>query len=145
MGGDGTGIAPEGHSAGREVTEAFHRAVNAHDIAAACALVAPDARIVGASGRVLDGDGFAQLLRATITAFPDLVMRVERWVIDGDLVVTEETMVGTHRGVFAGVAPTNRKVELPMCHVARVADGRIVERVSYHDTAGIIRRLQAGS
>jgi predicted ester cyclase len=50
-------------------------------------------------------------------------------------------MEGTHRGVFAGLQPTGRPVKLPICHVTRVVDGKIVERIAYHDTAGILRQL----
>jgi predicted ester cyclase len=39
------------------------------------------------------------------------------------------------------MSPTGRRVKLPICHVTRVVDGRIVERVAYHDTAGILRQL----
>jgi len=83
------------------------------------------------------GDKGLQVLRA----FPDLRMTVQRWVEDGEVVVTEEVMEGTHRGEFAGMAPTGRRVNLPMVHVTRVVEGRIVERVAYHDTAGIVRQL----
>ena len=85
--------------------------------------------------------GLARLLTDTVTAFPDLEMRVERWVEQDGVVVTEEVMEGTHRGTFAGLQPTGRPVKLPICHVTRVVDGRIVERVAYHDTAGILRQL----
>ena len=32
-----------------------------------------------------------------------------------------------------------------MVHVTRVVEGRIVERVAYHDTAGIVRQLAGDS
>jgi len=32
-------------------------------------------------------------------------------------------------------------VTLPMAHITRVVDDHIVERVAYHDTAGILRQL----
>jgi steroid delta-isomerase-like uncharacterized protein len=125
----------------RSVVTSFLAALNRHDVDGACACLAPRARVVGATGRELGRDGTRRLLSATITAFPDLEVRVGRWVVDGEIVVTEEVMVGTHRGRFAGLEPTGRPVELPMCHVARVQAGRIAERISYHDTAGILRRL----
>jgi predicted ester cyclase len=74
-------------------------------------------------------------------AFPDLTMRVARWLVDGNVVVTEEVMEATHRGHFAGLAPTGRRVRLPMVHLTTVAGDRIAERVTYHDTAGVLRQL----
>ena len=104
-------------------------------------LYAADARLVTAQGRRLDLDGIDAMVSVTLRAFPDMRMTVQRWVEDGDVVVTEEVMEGTHRGEFAGMAPTGRRISLPMVHVTRVAEGRIVERVAYHDTAGIVRQL----
>ena len=125
----------------RDVVERLHAAINAHDPAAGRDLFAPDARIVAATGRVLTIAGLGQMLTDTATAFPDLVVRVERWTEQGDTVVTEEIMEGTHLGPFAGLSATGRRVQLRLCHVARVVDDRIVERVAYHDTAGVLRQL----
>lgn len=125
----------------REVLEQLHDTINRHDALGGRDLFHPDARIVAATGRVMTLGGLARLLSDTATSFPDLVVRVERWVEQGDVVVTEEVMEGTHRGAFAGLAPTGRRVKLPICHVTRVVDGKIVERVAYHDTAGILRQL----
>lgn len=125
----------------REVLEQLHDTINRHDPLGGRDLFHPDARIVAATGRVMTLGGLARLLSDTATSFPDLVMRVERWVEQGDVVVTEEVMEGTHQGDFAGLAPTGRRVRLPICHVTRVVDGKIVERTAYHDTAGILRQL----
>ena len=125
----------------RAVVERLNETLNAHDIDAGRLLYADDAYLVPATGRQMDLDGLSQMLAMSIAAFPDLEMQVQRWVVDGDTVVTEEVMVGTHKGPFAGLAPTGVQVRLPMMHVTRVNDGRIVERIAYHDTAGILRQL----
>ena len=125
----------------REVMDKLHETINAHDAVRGRDLVDPEARIVTATGRVVTLAGLGRILADTLTAFPDLEVRVERWSEQDDVVVTEEVMEGTHNGVFAGMSPTGRRVKLPICHVTRVVDGRIVERVAYHDTAGILRQL----
>jgi len=125
----------------RTVVERLNHAINAHDPSAGRDLFSPDAHLVTATGRVLNLPGMARLLTDTVAAFPDMKVRVERWIVDRDLVVTEEVMEGKHDGDFAGLSPTGRRVQLRMCHVTRVVDGRIVERVAYHDTAGILRQL----
>ena len=125
----------------REVMDKLHETINAHDAARGRDLFDPEARIVTATGRVVTLAGLGRILADTLTAFPDLQVRIERWVEQGDVVVTEEVMEGTHKGVFAGLSPTGRRVKLPICHVTRVVDGRIVERVAYHDSAGILRQL----
>jgi steroid delta-isomerase-like uncharacterized protein len=125
----------------REVVEKLHETINGHDPLSGRDLFHPDAHLVAATGRVMTLAGLARLLTDTAASFPDLQVRVERWIEQGDVVVTEEVMEGTHRGVFAGLQPTGRPVKLPICHVTRVVDGRIVERIAYHDTAGILRQL----
>lgn len=127
----------------RAVIERLQDTINAHDPAASAELFADGARLTSARGRILDLDALQGLMASSVRSFPDLAVRVIRWIVEGDVVVTEEVMEGTHEGEFAGVAPTGKKVRLPMVHVARVVDGKIVERTSYQDTAGILRQLQA--
>jgi steroid delta-isomerase-like uncharacterized protein len=127
----------------RAVVEQLVETINAHDTAAGRQLYAPQVRAISAAGRHLDLDGVDRILESTETAFPDFHIDVIRWIVEDDTVVTEEVMEGTHKGTFAGLGPTGRRVRLPMLHVTRVCDGRIVERVAYHDTAGILRQLKA--
>jgi steroid delta-isomerase-like uncharacterized protein len=127
----------------RAVVEQLVETINGHDAIAGRRLYAADVRAVSAAGRHLDRRGLEQILETTVTAFPDLRVEIVRWVVDGDTAVTEELMSGTHRGPFAGLPPTGRRVRLPMMHLTRVCDGRIVERIAYHDTAGILRQLEA--
>ena len=127
----------------RAVVEQLIAAINAHDLPACGALFSDDARLVAATGRVLDREGMGRLLQSTLQAVPDATVRVDRWIVDGEMVATEEVLSGTHQGSFAGLAPSGRHVDIPMVHITRVADGRIVERVTYHDTAAILRQLEA--
>ena len=126
----------------RAVIEQVVESINSHDSEPWLTLFAPDCRCVTATGRNVDVAGLQRVLGNTLRAFPDLEVKVQRWVIDGDVVVTEEVMEGTHKGPFAGLAPTGRRVSIPLVHVSRVVDGHVVERIGYHDTAAIIRQLQ---
>lgn len=134
-------MADGSYPAPREVVERLNAAINAHDRTGGRDLFAENARLVAATGRVLTLAGLARMLTDSVGAFPDLHVSVERWVEDHDVVVTEEVMVGTHGGPFAGLPASGKVVRLPLCHVTRVVSGRIVERVAYHDTAGILRQL----
>lgn len=119
----------------------LNAAINAHDPEAGRNLFSRNPRLVTAGGRQLDLGALGQLLRDSTDAFPDLKVEVTRWVVEGDTVVTEEVMEGRHEGPFAGLAPSGRRIRLPMVHITRVVEGRIVERIAYHDTAGILRQL----
>lgn len=129
--------------AAREVVERLIEAINRRDLESARGLIAEDATVVTAQGRRLDANGLGQLVAATYSAFPDLQISVARWIEDGNTAVSEEVMAATHSGPFAGLAPTGRRVELRMVHIHTVRAGQIVERVTYHDTAAILRQLQS--
>lgn len=127
----------------QDVVEKLNETLNAHDVAAGRALYASEPELVMASGHRLDLDGLDRLMEMTLSAFPDMHISVRRCLCDGETVVTEEVLEGTHKGPFAGIAPTGRQVQLPMVHVTVVRDGQIVARTAYHDTAGILRQLSA--
>ena len=129
-------------TAPRDVVEQLVAAINAHDLPACARLIADDAHLVAATGRTLDQAGMGRLLRSTLQALPNASVRVERWVVDGDTVVTEEVLEGTHEGTFAGLAASGRQLSIPMVHVTCVRDGRITYRRTYHDTAAILRQLE---
>jgi steroid delta-isomerase-like uncharacterized protein len=129
----------------QDVVAQLNKTLNAHDVAAGRALYDEKPLLRMASGHEIDLDGLDRLMAMTLAAFPDMQISVRRCLVDGDTVVSEEVMEGTHKGPFAGLAPTGRQVKLPMVHVTVVKGGRIVERTAYHDTAGILRQLSAGS
>jgi len=125
----------------RDVVARLNAALNDKDLAGARHLYAAGARLVTAGGRHIDLDGHDRMLQTTFAAFPDLTLTILRTVCEGDTVVTEEVMEGTHIGHFGGLAPTGQRVRLPLAHITRVFEGRIVEWVAYHDTAQILRQL----
>lgn len=55
------------------------------------------------------------------SAFPDLRLEVEQTLASGDFVVARVRLTGTHKGNFAGVAPTNKKRELERLYGGRIA------------------------
>jgi predicted ester cyclase len=59
--------------------------------------------------------------------YPDLHLTVERQIAEGEWVVSCVTARGTHRGVWLGMRPTGKVVEITLVNVDRVVDGRIVE------------------
>ncbi len=59
--------------------------------------------------------------------YPDLHLTVEQQIAEGEWVVTRVTARGTHQGVWLGMRPTGKKVEMTAVNIDRVVDGRIVE------------------
>lgn len=59
--------------------------------------------------------------------YPDLHLTVERQIAEGEWVATWITARGTHRGVWLGMRPTGKRLEMTAVNIDRVVDGRIVE------------------
>ena len=75
--------------------------------------------------------------------YPDLHLTIEQQIAEGDWVVTVATAKGTHRGVWMGMRPTNKTVEITTVNVDRVQDGRIVEHGGAADLFGPLLKIGA--
>lgn len=82
-------------------------------------------------------------VREMRTRFPDLQVRVEQIVVEGDLAVARLVSSGTHRGAFAGLAPTGRFVHWDGFVLRRFKQGRIVHQWTRFDMVGLLRQLGA--
>jgi steroid delta-isomerase-like uncharacterized protein len=90
-------------------------------------------------------EGFMNFLQGFHSAFPDITITVTNQVAAGDQVVTEFTARGTHTRPLqtpAGeVPPTGRVVDLTVCEVWQVKNGRLAALRNYQDMASMIRQL----
>ena len=63
-------------------------------------------------------------------AFPDLEVTVQRQLTDGDAVVTQLGLAGTHSGPLFGAGPTGERLEWTIVYVDTLRDGKVVEHAS---------------
>jgi len=89
-----------------------------------------------ALGGFVAGEAFTahvmELLTRWRTAFPDLHIAVRGVLVDGDRVVTEERMTGTHTGAYespwlGSVPATGRTFEWDRIAIRDLANGRFVD------------------
>lgn len=107
-------------------------------------IVAPDYLHHPSAGADGHGPDYVRNVVATLrAAFPDAQFTVERMVAEGDLVATQVTMTGTHRGPFAGIDATGRAVRRKEMLMHRVVGGKLVEGWSLPDRKGLLDQLQA--
>jgi steroid delta-isomerase-like uncharacterized protein len=80
-------------------------------------------------------------------AFPDLRVKIEDVVAEGDRVAVRASWTGTHRGTFPplNLAPTNRSFGFTGMVFWRIRDGRIAERWATLDRLGLLQQLTANS
>ena len=76
-------------------------------------------------------------------AFPDVHMAIDDVLAEGDKVVLQTTMSGTHQGTFMGIAPTGRRFAQRQVHVLRIKDGKAVEHWALRDDLGFMQQLGA--
>ena len=82
---------------------------------------------VGTAGR-------KQHLLAVKQTYPDYTLKTTRQYTDGDYVISQFIMRGTHKGVFLGIPPTNKFLEITGVNIDRAVDGKIVEHSGSTET-----------
>lgn len=61
------------------------------------------------------------------TGFPDMHVTIDDLVAERDRVVVRTTWHGTHVGMYAGIAPTGKKVARTLIQIFRIVDGKLLE------------------
>ena len=74
-------------------------------------------------------------------AFPNLEMKVEKLIAEGDLVSVLWTAHGTNTGTGMGLSATGKSIDALGITIWRIADGKIKEEWSSFDELGILRQL----
>ena len=117
----------------------FAECLNEGDLSVADQLVSPD--FTGPAGK--GPEGFKAMISPLRQGFPDLHFTIQDMVAEGSRVVVRWTSHGTHRGMFAGTAPTGRQVSNEGIGIYRVEDGKIVESWSQVDRLGVLQQIGA--
>ena len=88
-------------------------------------------------------DGAKAHVRGIRAAFPDLAITVDQQLAEGEWVVSQITVRGSHLGPWLGMAPSGKKLTFTGVNVDRVVDGRIVQHGGAANLFGPL--LEAGS
>jgi predicted ester cyclase len=75
--------------------------------------------------------------------FPDLQISVQRQVAEGEWVVSQITVEGTHLGEWMGMAPTERRLQFTGVNVNRVVGGKIIEHGGAANLLGPLLEAEA--
>ncbi len=94
-----------------------------------------DAMTMGQSG---------QFMGALQAAFPDGAYIIEDLVGEGDKIAVRYSWRGTHKGVFQGIPPTGKKVNLVILAIDRFSNGKLAEAWIMMDFAGLMGQLGVG-
>jgi steroid delta-isomerase-like uncharacterized protein len=120
-------------------------AFNRHDLAAHSANETADIQWTQPGVSVEGPTAVAALQQALWNALPDARIELVARVADGDIVMSEEVLVGTQTGPFvtpAGTVPASgRSVSMPFVTVQQVRDGKIAAERIYFDQLDFLSQL----
>jgi steroid delta-isomerase-like uncharacterized protein len=116
---------------------------NRRDFEALRSLYHSEYSYTGGDGKELTGgpDVGIQIARMYASAFPDATLEIKRVYTQGDTAVAEILARGTHKGELMGIAPTGRPVEIIICNVAELRDGKIYREREYMDMLTMMTQL----
>jgi len=84
---------------------------------------------------------YKQLLTMIFNAFPDYHETLEDIIAEGDKVWIRDTVTGTHKGEYRGLAPTGKKIKGEMVAILRIVDGQVVEGWEVSDMLHALKRI----
>jgi len=118
-------------------------AINRNDMTRYRELLHPEYSYTGGDGQTQRGqDAGVAVVQMYRSAFPDdLKLDIQHIYAAGDTAVVEFIGGGTHRGELAGVAPTGRKVAMPVVTILEMRDGKVHTEREYFDSGYMMQQL----
>ncbi|MBV8811256.1 MAG: ester cyclase [Acidobacteriaceae bacterium] len=115
-----------------------------HDAAATVATFGHPRYEVPALGAIVDGgEAVNGLVSALLAAFPDFYLQKIAHHHADEAVIAEVRFGGTHLGVWAGMEPTGKRMEVQGVLIFVFEEDRLVCEKVYFDHATVLRQLGA--
>lgn len=88
-------------------------------------------------------EGVAKLHDVLMPAFPDMQLDLEDLVAEGEKVLVRLMIRATHTGAFGDMAPTGRRINVPVLDLFQIRDNRLIEHWALFDNLGMLKQLGA--
>jgi predicted ester cyclase len=72
-------------------------------------------------------EGAINHVKGVRETYPDLELKIEQQIAEGEYVATSYTMKGTHLGEWMGINPTGKQIKVTGVNVDRIVNGKIIE------------------
>jgi steroid delta-isomerase-like uncharacterized protein len=86
-------------------------------------------------------EGFRKVIENFVNGFPDMRIRLDEVIGDGNIVATRGEWSGTHSGNFMGIPATGKKVKIKYIDMWRLENGKGVENWVQMDMPGLMQQL----
>lgn len=86
-------------------------------------------------------EGCKSMFEMLRTAFPDLRVKVDDIMADGDKIMAFQTWTGTNKGPFMGMPATGKSVSFNCADVVRFENGKAAEHWGVTDRLGMMQQM----
>jgi len=114
---------------------------NKGDLSVIAELIAPNYVYHSPFGEFKGPDGFTQFVAMTRNAFPDVDMKIDKMVAEGDKLAALLTFRGTFKGKFGDAEPTGKQINMTMAYFYRFEGGKEVEATPFSDMLTFYQQL----
>jgi len=123
----------------------FTEFINTADEKLAEELIAADAvfHVPGRPEPMRGPAGYMSIVGMMRSGFSDIQWTRDQMIVEGESVAARFTMRGTHDGVFFGVPPTGKKIEVRAMNFYRFSGGKIVEEFGQPDLLSLLQQIGA--
>ncbi|HEY7609917.1 MAG TPA: ester cyclase [Alphaproteobacteria bacterium] len=119
-------------------------AENRHDVEATLETFHRPRYEVVPLGEPIDGAANVRdLLKGLLEGFPDFRAEIDRLHHSDSVVAVELRITGTHRGPWASIPPTGRRIDVPALSLFKFDGDRLECEKVYFDMATLMRQLGA--
>jgi steroid delta-isomerase-like uncharacterized protein len=118
---------------------------NRRDFETMRSLLHPQYTYAGGDGKELAGgpDTGVAVAKAYAAALPDGRAEVRTTFVQGNTAISEFRVRGTHQGELMGVSASNKPVDIIVCNIIELRDGKIFREREYVDGATILAQIGA--
>lgn len=95
-------------------------------------------------GQAPGREGMKQAHHNFYTGFPDIYETIDDIFAEDDRVVVRWTCRGTHKGTFAGIPATGKRVEVTGIDIYRLVNGQVAENWHNVDALGLLAQIGYG-
>jgi steroid delta-isomerase-like uncharacterized protein len=82
-----------------------------------------------------------QLIALYRAGIPDLDIKIQHMVAEGDWVVTRVVCKGTHTSELAGIPPSGKQLDFTASDIFQMVNGKIVESWHNVDDLGLLQQI----
>ena len=125
------------------IRKIFNEGMNNRNFSVADEYVSAEYVNYGIPGHRRGVEGFKEIIKQFLDAFPDMKITQEEIIADGDIVATRGYWEGTNEGSFMGMPATGKQVRVSYMDFWKLQNGKCMENQVQMDIAALMQQLGA--